>query len=479
MYTRTSVCVTRGGNLGDHNCCVSGVRLRPTKPTTKKRATHPPTTTEMAFSFGGTPSAGAAPSTGQTLAGAAGGGGGLFSSSAPAPAPSLTTTTTTTPAAMPSAGDNSSNHKDVDDEIIASIPSYQSLFPNHYIRKRVEVSLARWRNNNRRTERVGTDTDDDYESSPPSSFAAMELIRLLSVHNHCNNGDDGGKDDEPVGRYLADPTPSIINFFQSDAENNGGVTTATGQAMRERLHGALLAGAAAEAAATSANNGGSNNVGIGVSDTRSTSAVTCGGVGEMPSAFFYVTLENQQTTTTTTTTEKSSVTTTVIITPRISSEIVLLARELHLGDVEALALYAEAKAKLSRRYRHHPVPLPSNDYIYIDDNDDDDVDDDEILHNVHMLVRMGQAGFSDSNEDHTDNQKETKPFSSSLPTPSTPAPFTTTLSIAADVAVRNMARHLYFRELTSALAILHDLIQHRVEAATNLLEDEYCERGVT
>ena len=283
------------------------------------------------------------------------------------------------------------------------------------------------------------------------SFAAMELIRLLSVqagNGQSGGGSEGEEENQPVGRFLANPTPSMVNFF-----HKAGETVSGDKEMQERLHRALVAGAAAAAAASS-----DTSSGIGIGGGASGG----GQAGEMSSSAFYITLEHSRTTTSTARTtmpNSSSTTTTAIITPRISSEILQLASELHINDVQALALFAEAQAALSRLQRRR------NDYF--DDNDDDEYDNSNIgeggsSENVNMLVRVGQAGYVQSNNgynDHHDNLKEMNPSSSSPPTSAT---------TSAGSAVRNMAHHLYFRDISSTLTILYDLIQHRVEAALRI-----------
>ena len=444
----------------------------------------------MAFSFGETPPV--------PLGGGGGGGGGgsLFSSNQP-PNPSTTTTTAT-----PSINNNMDSATTTT-TIIANIPSYQSLFPNYAIRKSVEIRLARWRNHQQQQQQEHYYYDSSSSSSSSSSFAAMELIRLLSLRAASGEGGRVRDDDDeaaaeevaPVGEYLANPNHSILNFFPMKQEGGASTNTTTSsddsteEEEERRLHRALLAGAAEFASGVGANNGG-------------TSGSSAGGGG---GSAFYITLANPITTTTSKTTTtihqiekktktKGEGTIVAIITPRISHEILQLASELHLEHIAACALYAEAKAILlssSSSSSSHRATTSSSD---IDNNNDDDA----FLHQLHdnnnnnsrnsrsrsdyvtMLLRMGQAGyyhhvnsFSDKNNDGTKNSFSSSTIPTTTTTTTTTLSMTTTTTTAdeEDRAVRNIAHHLYFRDRSSILSILYDLIQHRVEAASDILEE--------
>ncbi|KAL7539868.1 hypothetical protein ACHAXR_012321 [Thalassiosira sp. AJA248-18] len=305
---------------------------------------------------------------------------------------------------------------------IATIPHYSTAFPRMQIQHRVETSLARYKNSHHETSSGGGGSS----SSSSSSFAAQELIHLLST---ANKSGGRGEEDAPVGAYLANPT-SLLKFSGADANLRR-------QLQPNAAPPPVAAGNTAfgnnTAAAAAANNNAMNN---NTTTNNNNNA--------------YITLKGQLT----------------AVTPKIAREALQLAEELHLTEVEALGLYAEANIMV-----HNGNNRQEEEGKYEDEQQGDF---------VKMLIRGGKVGFEtkdDTKQQQAGVGQQQNPMGTNNQQQQQQASFqpqkdTETTTPRPYSAVVQTAQRLFFQERSALLATISDLIRHRVEAADGITSQQ-------
>ena len=241
-------------------------------------------------------------------------------------------------------------------------------------------------------------------------FASIEMIRLLATDNNNNNG--GG-----MGKSLSDLAP-IIQLHSSTHPS---------------LRSALVSTAASHA--TNNNNTNNNN---SMPNTASTPCVTI----------------NSQNT---------------ALIPPVAKDIVTLMEELHLEEVQAVALYVWANEVVNQSQQQQ--------------FDGSDMDDDSGEF-VNMLIQGGKVGFESNNYSSSSQQLQNN--NSNTTATATDKMDTDTSNQQQQQQTKpsriiQKARQLYFRERSALLATVHNLICHRVEAYTELVvsSEEEIDNGET
>ncbi|KAL7548435.1 hypothetical protein ACHAWF_012918 [Thalassiosira exigua] len=255
-----------------------------------------------------------------------------------------------------------------------AVPPFAALFPRLELARRVAAGLARWKEEEEEIRNAGSGPGGERTSS----FAAGELVRLLSLDGGGGTTATAGGEDGPAGGTLANPT-SLLNFSEPDV------------GLRGRLNPAAPP-------------------------------------GELPLIALAGTLAS--------------------VTPTVASDVLRLADDLRVTEVEALALYAEA----TRRGF-------ASDELDEDGEEQAGREDREAEEFVKMLIRAGGAGYEEKGKRQGQRQQQRplgRPTSAGGGPSDPPSP-----------AVR-AARRLFFAERASLLATLSELIRHRVEAAAEV-----------
>jgi len=283
------------------------------------------------------------------------------------------------------------------------------------IQHRVEASLARFKLH-RQTANNGSG------GASESSFAAKELIHTLSTVNDNNHGGDaaGEGPTNPVGQHLANPT-SLLKFTVANPD------------LRRQL------------------NPNTNNAAKVATNTAANATTK--------PAPAYITLKGHLT----------------FVTPQIARDALQLADELHLGEVEALGLYAEAKILTEDgNNRGDGFEEGGMEWESSGKNSTSAAqtkwEEDEF---VRLLIKGGKVGFETKKGPQsliksTVQQQQQQPLQSKKEKKSRPP--------SATVCT---ARRLFFRERAALLTTLSDLVRHRVEAADEVVASSQSSGAMT